>query len=127
MVYHYDYQRPDDLAVTRNLGRKQVTVNFDIKELPDNDPSGYKYSWQSVTLAPGVWSYGSIVSAIVALEYTPSEIEALTANLMGAVAGIFTEGFGKLAEYKEEFSAFTKWRLHAKEVAKAIIEKYPKP
>ncbi|MCM1219921.1 MAG: hypothetical protein NC548_36070 [Lachnospiraceae bacterium] len=127
MVYHYDYKRPDDLSVVRNLGRKQVTVNFDIKELPEDDSTGYRYSWQSVTLAPGVWSYGAIVSAIVALEYNPNEIEAMTANLMSALAGILTEGLGKIAEYKDEFAAFTKWRLHAKEVAKAIIDKYPTP
>lgn len=126
MVYHYDYQRPDDLVVKRNLGRKQVTVNFDITELPENDPTGYRFSWQSVTLDPGVWSYAAIVSAIINMKFNPNEIEALTANLMGALSGILTEGLGKLAEYKEEFTTFTKWRLHAKAVAKEIIAKYPK-
>ena len=127
MVYHYDYIRPQEVTTTIDLGRKKCTVNFDIVELPKDDPSGYRYSWRSVTLEPGVWSYGSIVSAIIYMEYNPNQIEALNANLVGALSGILNEGFGKLSEYKEEFLTFTKWRLHAKAVAREIIAKYPKP
>ena len=127
MVYHYDYMRPQEVTVAVDLGRKKCTVNFDITELPENDPTGFRYSWRSVTLEPGVWSYDSIVSAIIYLEYNPNQIEALNANMVGALSGILTEGITKLSEYKEEFMTFTKWRLHAKAIAREIITKYPKP
>lgn len=127
MVYHYDYMCPQEVTVAVDLGRKKCTVNFDITELPEDDPTGFRYSWRSVTLEPGVWSYDSIVSAIIYLEYNPDKIEALNANMVGALSGILTEGITKLSEYKEEFKAFTKWRLHAKAVAREIITKYPKP
>lgn len=125
MVYHYDYHRPDELTVAYNLGRRQATINFDITELPEGDPTGYRFSWRSVTLEPGVWSYGAIVTAIIYLEYTNSQIEAMSANLLGVLCDLLDEGVEKINEYKEEFGDFQQWRHKAKEVAAHFLAKYP--
>lgn len=128
MVYHYDNTRPEEVTSVIRLGQKICTVNFDITELPEDDPSGYRYSWRSVTLEPGIWNYASLVSAIVYLEYSTSQIEALNANFLSSwLSDDIFALTNKPAEYKEEFKTFTEWRLHAKKVARDIINRYPNP
>lgn len=123
MVLYYGPQAPSEVTAVYNLGRRQRTVNFDIEELAEVDPAGNTHSWRSVTLEPGVWSYGSLVSAIVGLRYQSDSVEAITANIIGTMTGETPEE--KRAEYEEEFNAFSAWRNHAKEVAKHILEQYP--
>ena len=77
------------------------------------------FQWETVTLPPGVWSYGSIVSAIIATRYTQDTIAAIQANIIAVSMGLIREE--KVEEYKDEFREFTDWRDHAKEVAKELL------
>ena len=121
MDYQYDMTPPPMVRYTKNLGRKQYTINYDLTKM-DND----SYRWATVTLAPGLWSYGSIIAAIVATKYGPNELQAITANMLGILSGSFDHlPAEKIEEYKKECRELALWRDHAKEIAKAALDYNP--
>lgn len=103
--------KPEPTTFVYDLGRKQYTINFDCEETDG------QYSWKSATLEPGYWSYGTIVSAIITLKYTDSQIEAINNNMMAVLSGTSDASEEKQAEYKQEFAELQSWRNHAKEIA----------
>lgn len=118
MTYQFGTIPPKRVEFVKKLGRKQYTINFDIKELEDGT-----YQWSSVVLQPGVWSYGSIIAAIVDSKYSPNELQAINANMMGVLSDCFSDfPSEKIEEYKQECRELALWRDHAKEIAKEALE-----
>ena len=121
MTYQFGTARPRTVEFARNLGRKQYTVNFDIEELEDGS-----FKWSSVTLAPGVWSYGALIAAIVDSKYSPNELQAINANMLGVLSDSFSDfPKAKIEEYKQECRELARWRDHAKEIAKEALNYNP--
>lgn len=112
---------PSMVESVKNLGRKQYTINFDIEKQSDGT-----FRWCTVTLAPGFWSYGSIIAAIVDSKYSPNELQAINTNMLGILAGCFVDlPEGKINEYKQECLELAQWREHAKEIAKEALSYNP--
>lgn len=121
MTYQVGIAQPEGVTFQRSLGRKQYTINFDIQKLEDGT-----YKWSSVTMEPGLWSYGSIIAAIVDSKYSPNELQAINANMLGILTGCFDDlSEEKLEEYRQECRELAKWRDHAKEIAKEVLKYNP--
>lgn len=82
MVWIYTMTAPKAVERKTHLGMRQRTVNYNIVPLGENDPSGYKFRHQAVTLEPGVWSYDAIVSALVSAEYPRDKMDAIVNNYL---------------------------------------------
>lgn len=112
---------PPMVESSKSLGRKQYTINFDAVKQDDGT-----FLWATVTLAPGLWSYGSIVAAIIDSRYSPNELQAISTNMLGILAGCFSDlSENKIDEYKRECQDLVKWREHAKEIAKEALNYNP--
>lgn len=109
MVWYYGNERPDNVEMKLRLGQRQYTVNFNVESAEGTD---YKYRWQSVTLEPGVWAYGPLVSAIVSERYPEDAMQAVINNYLMEQ---------RTDEAVAEFNAMQCWRAFAKEVAHQAI------
>ena len=109
MVWYYGNERPDDVVMKLRLGQRQYTVNFNVESAEGTE---YKYRWQSVTLEPGVWAYGPLVSAIVSERYPEDAMQAVVNNYLLEP---------RTDETVAEFDAMQSWRAFAKEVAHQAI------
>ena len=109
MVWYYGNEKPEDVVIKLRLGQRQYTVNFNVESLKNET---YKYRWQSVTLEPGVWAYGAIVSAIVGLRYPDDVMQAIVNNFL--IEPKTDEAIG-------EMEAMQAWRAYAKTVAKQCL------
>lgn len=109
MVWYYGNERPDNVVMKLRLGQRQYTVNFNVESAEGTD---YKYKWQSVTLEPGVWAYGPLVSAIVSERYPEDTMQAVVNNYLLEP---------RTDEAVAEFKNMQSWRTFAKEVAHQAI------
>lgn len=84
------------------------------------------FQWSTVTLAPGEWSYGAIIAAIVDSKYSPNELQAINSNMLGVLSDCFIDfPSEKIEEYKQECRELALWRDHAKEIAKEALNYNP--
>ena len=81
------------------MGNDQWTVNFSITE---TDWGGYDF--ESVTLEPAVWEYGSIVNLIIREWYTDDKMQAIVNNYL-------------MGEGAEDFAKMQQDRIRAKIIA----------
>ena len=109
MVWYYGNEKPDSVVMKLRLGQRQYTVNFNVQSAEGTE---YKYRWQSVTLEPGVWEYGSLVSAIIAERYPEDAMQAVVNNYLQEP---------RTDKAVAEFNAMQSWRAFAKEVAHQAI------
>ena len=72
-------ERPQEVVLGRHLGQPQRTINFNISEETLDDFPQYTYN--SVTLPPGTWTYEAIVSALVNEIYPYDRMSAIQNNL----------------------------------------------
>ena len=92
---------------------------------------------RNVTLKPGVWNKGAIVSALVRAAYSQDEMEAINNNRLSVLAdlmdGIRSEGVvgaikvivNQSEEAKAEYETMQKWRATAKKWAAELLTQYP--
>lgn len=109
MVWYYGNEKPDIVVMKLRLGQRQYTVNFNVESAEGTE---YKYRWQSVTLEPGVWEYGPLVSAIISERYPEESMQAVVNNYL-----LEPRTDDAVAEFYEMQS----WRSFAKEVAHQAI------
>lgn len=109
MIWYYGNEKPRPVESKLRLGQRQRTVNFNVRELTEGP---YKYGWQSVTLEPGVWNYGPIVSAIINLEYPADKMQAVVNNYLADQDD--PEAAGEMLDMQQ-------WRALAKKVAKDVL------
>ena len=109
MVWHYGNELPEKVVQKLRFGQRQYTVNFNVESGGGTD---YKYRWESVTLDPGVWNYGAIVSAIIKERYSEDAMQAVINNYLLTPP---------TDEAVEEFNAMQLWRFFAKQVAHEAI------
>lgn len=109
MVWYYGNERPDNVVKKLRLGQRQYTVNFNVESVEGTE---YRYRWQSVTLEPGIWAYGPLVSAIVSERYPEDAMQAVINNYLMEQ---------RTDEAVAEFNAMQSWRAFAKEVAHQAI------
>lgn len=113
MVWIYTTDAPERVVSAKHLGMRQRTVNYSITPLGENDPSGYRFRHQAVTLEPGVWSYDAIVSAIITAEYPRDRMDAIVNNYLADPTN------DTAIEEMQEMQA---WRKTAKAIALEAIE-----
>ena len=118
------------VEVKRNLGRPEFTIKFEV--VGDEGPEE-----RNVTLKPGVWNKGAIVSALVRAAYSQDEMEAINNNRLSVLAdlmdGIRSEGVvgaikvivNQSEEAKAEYDTMQKWRATAKKWATDLLSQYP--
>ena len=75
-----------DIEITYDCGRFVASVKVGMG------------SERMVTLPVAVWNYGAIVSALIRIRYSQSEVEAIMRNLLG-----------KKMDAADEFEALTEW------------------
>lgn len=109
MAWYYGNERPDGVVMKLRLGQRQYTVNFNVESAEGTE---FKYRWQSVTLEPGVWAYGPLVSAIISERYPEDAMQAVVNNYLLEP---------RTDEAVAEFSAMQSWRAFAKDVAHNAI------
>lgn len=109
MVWYYGNEKPDSVVMKLRLGQRQYTVNFNVESAEGTE---YKYRWQSVTLEPGVWEYGPLVSAIISERYPEEAMQAVVNNYLLEP---------RTDDAVEEFNAMQSWRAFAKDVAHQAI------
>lgn len=80
--------------------------------LGENNPTGYKFKHQAVTLEPGVWSYDAIVSALVSAEYPRDKMDAIVNNYLADPTN---------DNAVEEMLEMQNWRKAAKQIAKEML------
>ena len=119
-----------EVEVKRNLGRPEFTIKFEV--VGDSGPEE-----RNVTLKPGVWNKGAIVSALVRAAYSQDEMEAINNNRLSVLAdlmdGIRSEGVvgaikvivNQSEEAKAEYETMQKWRATAKKWAAELLTQYP--
>ena len=118
------------VEVKRNLGRPEFTIKFEV--VVDGEPEE-----RNVTLKPGIWNKGAIVSALVRAAYSQDEMEAINNNRLSVLAdlmeGIRTEGVvgaikvivNQSAEAKAEYETMQKWRATVKRWAAELLTQHP--
>ena len=111
MVWYYGNEKPDSVVMKLRLGQRQYTVNFNVESV-ESSGTEYKYRWQSVTLEPGVWEYGPLVSAIISERYPEDAMQAVVNNYLLEP---------RTDEAVAEFNAMQSWRAFAKDVAHQAI------
>ena len=109
MVWYYGNEKPDSVVMKLRLGQRQYTVNFNVESA---EGTGYKYRWQSVTLEPGVWEYGPLVSAIISERNPEEAMQAVVNNYLLEP---------RTDDAVAEFNAMQSWRAFAKDVAHQVI------
>lgn len=118
------------VEVRRNLGRPEFTISFEVVE--DGEAAE-----RSVTLKPGVWNKGAIISALIRAAYSQDEMEAINNNrlsfLTNAMSALVKEGvLGAIDVAKEEsavslaeYNTMQAWRATAKRWATELLAQYP--
>lgn len=118
------------VEVRRNLGRPEFTIKFEV--VVDGETEE-----RNVTLKPGIWNKGAIVSALVRAAYSQDEMEAINNNRLSVLAdlmeGIRTEGVvgaikvivNQSSEAKAEYETMQKWRATAKRWAAELLTQHP--
>lgn len=105
MIWYYGNERPADVVKKLRYGQRQYTVNFNVEALKEEP---YAYRWQSVTLEPGIWTRGAIISAIVRLRYTDDAMQSVVNNYLDEP---------RTKEAEADMEEMQNWRKLAKEVA----------
>ena len=118
------------VEVRRNLGRPEFSIKFEV--VVDGETEE-----RNVTLKPGIWNKGAIVSALVRAAYSQDEMEAINNNRLSVLAdlmeGIRTEGVvgaikvivTQSAEAKAEYETMQKWRATVKRWAAELLTQHP--
>lgn len=118
------------VEVKRNLGRPEFTIKFEV--VVDGETEE-----RNVTLKPGIWNKGAIVSALVRAAYSQDEMEAINNNRLSVLAdlmdGLRTEGLvgaikvivNQSSEAKAEYETMQKWRATAKRWAAELLTQHP--
>lgn len=112
MIWIYTDTQPLRVEERQTDGMAQKSVNYDIHHLAENDPSGYRFRHKRVTLEPGVWHYGAIVSALIRAEYPSDRMEAVQNNWMADPTNDAAV---------EEMLEMQQWRAAAKILAREAI------
>lgn len=112
MAWYYTATRPPAVERRTHLGMRRYTVNYDIEPTDGNDPGG-EFRYRSVTLAPGVWSYDAIVSALVSAKYPHDKMDAVVNNYLDDPGD---------DTYINEMRDMQEWRKTAKSIAKAALD-----
>lgn len=96
----------------------------------------HKYSYNTLVMGGGQWTYGGVINAIIREKYSIDEMEAITNN-MAAINAVFmqtlvTDGIVGAIKYLKDsadsedantFKEMQEWRQLAKNEAKEIFNK----
>ena len=133
MNRNYSTERPS--LIVKDSKEASRVINFDVQE-----EENHKYSYYSVTVKIGNWSYDSIVNAIVTAEYPNDRMQAVLDNYLqetdlSKLIGLIStaQNFNKLRKQMEdwlaerdqdivrEYEKMQEWRAMAKRVAKVVL------
>ena len=107
--------KPPIVQLSENRLLRKYTISWG-NERFINDVGKRVYKIYSVTLGRE-FSYGTIISAIIALRYSNDEITAISLNYLNKD----NASDEKMTEYIEEYQGLQEWRSMAKEVAASAI------
>ena len=112
MKRNYSYDLPQ--ITERDSSAAARIVNFDVREI-ENPTDENRYSYYSVSVMVGKWSYSGIVNAIVSAEYPNDRMQAILNNFMQDFSG----------DSEQEFEDMQAWRDLAKKTACEVLGKTP--
>lgn len=112
MIWIYTNIEPLPVEERQTDGMAQKIVNYIIQPLGESDLSGYRYKYKSVTMEPGIWHFGAIVSALIRAEYPADKMEAIQNNWMADPTN---------DNAVEEMLEMQNWRASAKFIAREAI------
>ena len=104
------FEKPEEIVIGNHLGQPQYTINFNIEKKETEDMP--TYSFHTVTLPPGQWNYGVIVSALVEEVFPSDKMDAIVNNYLWQPED---------EEIKAEFQEMQQWRIQAKEIATRLL------
>ena len=107
--------KPPIVQLSESRLLRKYTISWGNEKLV-NEHGKEVYKIYSIQLGRE-FSYGSIVSAIIAMRYSYDEVTAISLNYLNKENA--TED--KAAEYSKEYSELQEWRVVAKEVAAEAV------
>lgn len=104
------YLESNNKMQLKNRERTTFLICFDEKEI---EREGFvMYAYEAVRV-PISFNYSMLVSAIIKEKYSDDKMQAIINNHLLEINN---------EEHEKEFNEMQSWRLHAKEIARIIIE-----
>lgn len=111
--YQYSDVLPKFVTCSRNLGRNEYMLSFDVRELTAEEKlSSMRFKYVVTTLPPGIYDRGTVIAQIVNSRYSNDEMQAIINNYL-----LDASDEEAVAEFKE----MQAWRKHAKEIADRFL------
>ena len=122
--YSYSAEQPALMQSIGTATSPKYQINFDTEELSTEDIDGNTVtSYRSLYVHVKSISYADVISAIIQIRYSDSEITAIVMNNMQANDINSEISQEKRKEYISEYAELQLWRKHAKEIASSLSTK----
>ena len=119
--YSYSAEQPSLMQSIGTATSPKYQINFDTEELSSEDIEGKQVtSYRSLYVQVKYISYANVISAIIQIRYSDSEITAIVMNNMQANDINSEISQEKRKEYISEYTELQSWRKHAKEIASSL-------
>ena len=119
--YSYSAEQPSLMQSIGTATSPKYQINFDTEELSSEDTDGNTVtSYRSLYVQVKYISYANVISAIIQIRYSDSEITAIVMNNMQANDINSEISQEKRKEYISEYTELQSWRKHAKEIASSL-------
>ena len=119
--YSYSASQPSLMQSIGTATSPKYQINFDTEELSSEDIEGQPVtSYRSLYVQVKSISYANVISAIIQIRYSDSEITAIVMNNMQANDINSEISQEKRKEYISEYTELQSWRKHAKEIASSL-------
>ena len=119
--YSYSASQPSLMQSIGTATSPKYQINFDTEELSSEGIEGQPVtSYRSLYVQVKSISYANVISAIIQIRYSDSEITAIVMNNMQANDINSEISQEKRKEYISEYTELQSWRKHAKEIASSL-------
>lgn len=90
----------------------KVKLNFNVQELEEPDPKGNRYSYNTIQIYQGKFTYSGVISEIINAKYSNDEMWAIVNN---------HDLDNTNPKYIQEYTEMQEWRAMAKEYARGLF------
>ena len=119
--YSYSSEQPSLMQSIGTATSPKYQINFDTEELSSENTDGQPVTnYRSLYVQVKSISYADVISAIIQIRYSDSEITAIVMNNMQANDINSEISQEKRKEYISEYTELQSWRKHAKEIASSL-------
>ena len=107
--------------IIQSGGIYQIMFNFiDVEHVDEEGNASSEKHCKCDVIEVDVLDYSTIVSAIIRSKYSQDDVEAILSNYQLCKDG---EAETKYEEYTDKYNAYQDYRVHAKSIAKDVLNK----